>query len=567
MTETEAAIADGDLVARAREGDVGAYAALIKRYQALAVGLAGVVMRNPAEADDVAQEAFLKAYYALHRFRPGASFRAWLVRIVVNEARNVAAAARRRSEVHARFREQASTPAMALSAENTALANEQRRALLEALDGLRDDDRTVLMLRYVFDLNEAEMAVALACSPGTVKSRLSRALSRLRGDLNRVAPLLAVSPSIGMLVGQALPGSAAPLPGASAQALSEAILRRIAAATPSGTSAFANAKLTMHQVAAALGGGAVVVALAVAGLWLSVSQRQVAPAPQRDATPLPGLTARAAAAESTPPATTASAPAATLASAPAPTAASTPTPSLFVVYGGELTDGQRQELSQPFGVAQQANTESISRDELVGTLQAAGLPTDGSERAISSAAVACLARGDGLRVRTQNITELPAAAYANALVAADVVDAAVVVAAPASSPMTGETALLGVLKAYPHCHAGQPSAPERLRLAYEQLRATAEMAQSNAAWDRAANVMLRGAQVALASPSPDAAALGAAVDEAATAEELVLDAQQRAGTIAVLSRLSRLGHGAYADGYTIQHVAADEARVVPSPPR
>jgi len=79
--------------------------------------------------------------------------------------------------------------------------------------------------------------------------------------------------------------------------------------------------------------------------------------------------------------------------------------------------------------------------------------------------------------------------------------------------------------------------------------------------------MLRGAQVALASPSPDAAALGAAVDEAATAEELVLDAQQRAGTIAVLSRLSRLGHGAYADGYTIQHVAADEARVVPSPPR
>ncbi len=542
----EPSIADGDLVARAREGDVGAYAVLIERYQSLAVGLAGFVMRNPAEADDVVQEAFLKAYYALDRFKSGASFRAWFVRIVVNEARNAAAAARRRLEVHARLRDQASAPAIAVSAENTAMANEQRTALLAALDGLREDDRTVLMFRYIFELNEAEMAEALACSPGTVKSRLSRALTRLRGDLNRVAPLLAMSPNLGLLLGQTVSGTAAPLTGVSGQAVSEAILRRIAEGGGSA-GASANARPTMHQVVAAVSGGVVVVALAAAGLLLSTSERRVTPAPT--AAPTPAATPTPAVI------------------APAATPASSPAPSTFIVYGDELTDAQRQELSRAFAAGDRAITETVSREELVGALSAAGLGVDGSERATSSAMVECLGRGEGLHVRTQNVTELPAAAYANALVTADVADVAVTVAAPPSAPMTGETAVLGVLKAYPHCHPGQASPPERLRLAYDQLRATANMAQTNATWDRAANVMLRGAQVALGLHAPDEAALGAALDEAAATEGLTLDPQRRAETISVLSRLSQLDHGAYAAGYAIEHVAADEVRVIPSAPR
>src|SRR5215210_7619668 len=98
-------LADADLVRRARGGDVDAYAELIRRYQAFAVGLAALVLRDTSEAEDVAQEAFLKAYYGLGRFKPGASFRAWLVQIVVNEARNFRAATRRRGGLHSRWGE------------------------------------------------------------------------------------------------------------------------------------------------------------------------------------------------------------------------------------------------------------------------------------------------------------------------------------------------------------------------------------------------------------------------------------------------------------------------------
>src|SRR5215210_3696119 len=167
-------LADADLVRRARGGDVDAYAELIRRYQAFAVGLAALVLRDTSEAEDVAQEAFLKAYYALGRFKPGASFRAWLVRIVVNEARNFRAAMRRRAGLQSRLSEDLPRVGMAQSAEEAAVGNEQRNALLIALDALREDDRAVLMYRYVLDLSEAEMAQALGCSQGTVKSRLSR---------------------------------------------------------------------------------------------------------------------------------------------------------------------------------------------------------------------------------------------------------------------------------------------------------------------------------------------------------------------------------------------------------
>jgi RNA polymerase sigma factor (sigma-70 family) len=173
----EASISDADLVASAQGGDVDAYAELVRRYQALAVGLAGVVTRDPANAEDVAQEEFLKAYLALDLFRPGDSFRAWLTRIVANEARNALAASRRRGELHARFSADSASLTVAASAEVAAVANEQHVALLRILDTQREDDRAVLLYRYVFDLSEAEMAEVMACSPGTVKSRLSRALS------------------------------------------------------------------------------------------------------------------------------------------------------------------------------------------------------------------------------------------------------------------------------------------------------------------------------------------------------------------------------------------------------
>jgi len=527
------------LLARAQAGDVDAYAALVQRYQALAIGLAAVVTRDPANAEDVAQESFLKAYHALDRFRPGASFRAWLVRIVVNEARHARATARRRAVLNARVEGDISR--VTASAEDVAIANEQHGALLKVLDRQREDDRAVLTYRYFLDLTEAEMAEAMACSPGTVKSRLSRALARLRQDLGKAAPLLALSPNIGTLLGESMSLAVGPVASARTHDLAAVVLHRIAAGGLPSSSPVGTGRPTPQQVVAAVGGGIVVVALAATGLLLSTSNK-------REPVDVPIAASQAV---SSP-----------VAAAPTVARVSLP-PRLVVVYGGDLTDAQRQELSMTFGTAGTVITDSVSRDELDSTLRAAGLPVDGSEQAISSAVMTCLQTGDGLSVRTQNVTQMPAAAYANALVTAGVADAAVIVAAPPSTPVTGETALVGVLKAYPLCHPGQPLQASRLRLAYEQLHATADMAQQSGAWDNAAAVMLRGAQVAIATHASDEARLGAAADDAAAAEGLALGPQQRSEMVSVLSQLAILDHGAYAHGYSIQQIGADEVRVVP----
>jgi RNA polymerase sigma-70 factor (ECF subfamily) len=139
-----------------------------------------LITREAAEAEDAAQEAFVKAYYALPRFRAGAPFRPWLLRIVANEARNRRVAASRRSTLALRVAETAPMFDPAPAPEAVALAGERRAALLQALDGLREEDRLIIAYRYFLDLAETEMAEMLGCPRGTVKSRLSRALARLR---------------------------------------------------------------------------------------------------------------------------------------------------------------------------------------------------------------------------------------------------------------------------------------------------------------------------------------------------------------------------------------------------
>ncbi len=131
----------------------------------------------------MAQDGFVKAYQALGRFRAGAPFRPWLLQIVANEARNRRKATGRRAALALRAGAAAddrSSGDAAPSPEAAALAGEQRRLLLEAVNGLREEDRLVIAYRFFFDLSEAEMAEALGCARGTVKSRLSRALGRLR---------------------------------------------------------------------------------------------------------------------------------------------------------------------------------------------------------------------------------------------------------------------------------------------------------------------------------------------------------------------------------------------------
>jgi RNA polymerase sigma-70 factor (ECF subfamily) len=173
---------DAELIERARKGEVMAYEELVRRYQDVAVRAAHVIAPD-GDAEDAAQEAFVKAYAALARFRTGSPFRPWLLRIVTNEARNRRRSAGRRTGLALRASEDRPLGDAAPSPESAVLASESRAALVAALNRLRDDDREVIGARYFLDLSEAETADTLGIPRGTVKSRLSRALGRLRAGL------------------------------------------------------------------------------------------------------------------------------------------------------------------------------------------------------------------------------------------------------------------------------------------------------------------------------------------------------------------------------------------------
>jgi RNA polymerase sigma-70 factor, ECF subfamily len=173
---------EDSLVARARGGDPDAFGELVRAHQDVAFRTAMLITRNAADAEDAAQEAFVKAHRALHRFRLGEPWRPWLLAIVANEARNRRRSAGRRDGLAVRAA--AAEPAASAAAPETELLSGERRAeLLAALARLRDDDQLVLGCRYLLDLSERETAHALGCRPGTVKSRTSRALDRLRAEL------------------------------------------------------------------------------------------------------------------------------------------------------------------------------------------------------------------------------------------------------------------------------------------------------------------------------------------------------------------------------------------------
>lgn len=169
-----------ELVDRAKHGDVNAYAELVGRYQEVAFRVAYHIAGVAADAEEAAQEAFIKAYYALDRFRPGAPWRPWLLRIVANEARNRRSSSVRRTGLALRAAESQASGDTALSPEALVEARAQRAELLGAIHQLTEPDQLVLIYRYFLDLSEEEMAAALDCARGTIKSRLSRALGRLR---------------------------------------------------------------------------------------------------------------------------------------------------------------------------------------------------------------------------------------------------------------------------------------------------------------------------------------------------------------------------------------------------
>jgi RNA polymerase sigma-70 factor (ECF subfamily) len=180
---------ESGVVERARRGDIRAYEELVRRYQDVAFRLAYTILGSADEAEDATQEGFVRAYQALDRFRPGAPVRPWLLTIVANAARTRRATAARRPTLTLQAAISHSSDDSVQSPEALALVAEQRRELLGAVNALRDDDQRVIAYRYFLDLSEAEMAEILGCARGTVKSRLSRALGRLRKQLVTDAPV------------------------------------------------------------------------------------------------------------------------------------------------------------------------------------------------------------------------------------------------------------------------------------------------------------------------------------------------------------------------------------------
>lgn len=183
---------DGEDVRAALEGDIEAYGRLVERYQEVAFRAAWLIVRDEAEARDVCQEGFLRAYRYIHRFRPGDPFRPWVLRIVTNLAKNQVRARNRRDGLAARIWRAGSRAVP--PPERDVLAAERRSGVLEALTHLPPEDRDVIHLRYFLDLSEAEMAAVLDVRPGTVKSRLSRARGRLRAVIEAHYPELAAVP-------------------------------------------------------------------------------------------------------------------------------------------------------------------------------------------------------------------------------------------------------------------------------------------------------------------------------------------------------------------------------------
>jgi RNA polymerase sigma factor (sigma-70 family) len=169
------------LLRRAAGRDAEAFGALVARHRTAALRVATVVLGAADAADDVVQEAALRAWRAAATIDPARSFRPWFFQIVANCARNDRRARGRRAALELRHANERQT--VETTPEQRAVDAASQHAVLHALNQLDVDARFVIALRHFEELSEAEMAEVMGCARGTVKSRLSRAMTELRARL------------------------------------------------------------------------------------------------------------------------------------------------------------------------------------------------------------------------------------------------------------------------------------------------------------------------------------------------------------------------------------------------
>jgi RNA polymerase sigma factor (sigma-70 family) len=170
-----------ELIARARRGDGVAFGVLVEPDLPAMVRLAAVVSGNPADAEDIVQEALTKVLQSLRRFDETRPFRPWFATIVANQARNWKRSRGRRLRLVERIAVQANVAVRGV--DELVIEADEGSQVVAALKHLEPLDREVLALRFLAGLTEKESADALGVAIGTVKSRTSRALLRLRSQL------------------------------------------------------------------------------------------------------------------------------------------------------------------------------------------------------------------------------------------------------------------------------------------------------------------------------------------------------------------------------------------------
>jgi RNA polymerase sigma-70 factor (ECF subfamily) len=180
MVDTPARDADEQLVAKVQSGDRHSFDLLVLKYQHKVMGLVRRFVKDPTEAEDVAQEAFIKAYRAINTFRGDSAFYTWLYRIAVNTAKNTLDARKRRpgSDLDIEDAEDfAFSDSLRIdeNPENLLAGEDMHRIVEETLVSLPEDLRKALMLREFDGLSYEEIAQMMGCPIGTVRSRIFRA--------------------------------------------------------------------------------------------------------------------------------------------------------------------------------------------------------------------------------------------------------------------------------------------------------------------------------------------------------------------------------------------------------
>lgn len=179
-------MSDDKLIERARQGDEAAWTTLVRRHQEAAFRLAYLILGSADDADDVAQEAFIRTFESLYQFDAGRPFRPWLLGIAKNLAYNRHRSAKRYLNAVRRLLRAAPEPVIEPAGERSRPY--EAEMLWQAVQRLREIDQEVIYLRYFLELSVEETAETLQVAPGTVKSRLHRALNRLRDVVEEEFP-------------------------------------------------------------------------------------------------------------------------------------------------------------------------------------------------------------------------------------------------------------------------------------------------------------------------------------------------------------------------------------------